>query len=161
MRKPSKSFTVPFFDLDSKAGLLDSKSTRKIKESESKDSKKTEEPSDLWEMISQTDIDLDGMQDPFEKKFSEVRQDYKERSVYGREYGTWTLKPLIVKSNDDLRQEVLALQLMKRLAQIFEEVPNLNIYLRPYDIFVTSSNSGFLEFIPDTCSVDFLKKRFP
>jgi hypothetical protein len=26
---------------------------------------------------------------------------------------------------------------------------------------VTSSNSGFLEFIPDTCSVDYLKKKFP
>jgi phosphatidylinositol kinase/protein kinase (PI-3 family) len=37
----------------------------------------------------------------------------------------------------------------------------LPIFLRPYEIFVTSSNSGFLEFIPDTNSIDYLKKKFP
>ena len=37
----------------------------------------------------------------------------------------------------------------------------LPIYLRPYEIFVTSSNSGFLEFVPDTTSIDYLKKKFP
>lgn len=50
---------------------------------------------------------------------------------------------------------------MKRLQLIFDKVENLPIFLRPYEIFVTSSNSGFLEFIPDTCSVDYLKKKFP
>jgi phosphatidylinositol kinase/protein kinase (PI-3 family) len=37
----------------------------------------------------------------------------------------------------------------------------LPIFLRPYEIFVTSSSSGFLEFIPDTNSIDYLKKKFP
>lgn len=37
----------------------------------------------------------------------------------------------------------------------------MNIYLRPYDIFITSSSSGMVEFIPDTVSVDSLKKKFP
>lgn len=50
---------------------------------------------------------------------------------------------------------------MKRLHEIFKEVHNLPIFLRPYEIFVTSSNSGILEFIPDTNSVDYLKKKFP
>lgn len=50
---------------------------------------------------------------------------------------------------------------MKRLKHIFEEVINLQIYLRPYEIFVTSASSGFLEFIPNTCSIDYLKKNFP
>lgn len=26
---------------------------------------------------------------------------------------------------------------------------------------MTSANSGFIEFIPDTCSIDYLKKKFP
>ena len=65
-----------------------------------------------------------------------------------------------MKANDDLRQEVLAMQLMKRMKRIFEEA-NLSIYLRPYEIFVTSSNSGMIEFIPDTISLDGLKKKFP
>jgi len=56
---------------------------------------------------------------------------------------------------------VLAIQLMKRLKQIFGEVNHLPIYLRPYEIFVTSSSSGLIEFIPDTNSIDYLKKKFP
>ena len=50
---------------------------------------------------------------------------------------------------------------MKKLKSIFEEVNQLPIYLRPYEIFITSNNSGLLEFIPDTNSVDYLKKKFP
>lgn len=35
---------------------------------------------------------------------------------------------------------------------------NLNLYLRPYEIIVTSENSGLLEFIPNTVSMDAMKK---
>ena len=50
---------------------------------------------------------------------------------------------------------------MKRLKQIFDKVENLNIYLRPYEIIVTSSTSGFLEHINDTSSIDYIKRKFP
>ena len=50
---------------------------------------------------------------------------------------------------------------MKRLQQVFANVNQLPIFLRPYEIFVTSNNSGILEFIPDTNSIDYLKKKFP
>ena len=77
-------------------------------------------------------------------------------------YRTYDLKTMIIKANDDLRQENLAMQLMKRLQQIFEVAGLKNsIYLRPYEIFITSSNSGMIEFIPDTISIDTLKKKFP
>jgi len=33
--------------------------------------------------------------------------------------------------------------------------------LRPYDIYVTSSSSGLIEFVTDTVSIDALKKMFP
>jgi phosphatidylinositol kinase/protein kinase (PI-3 family) len=56
---------------------------------------------------------------------------------------------------------VLAMQLMQRMKQIFEEDAHLPIYLRPYEIFVTSASSGQLEFVTDTASVDYLKKKFP
>jgi len=49
---------------------------------------------------------------------------------------------------------------MKRLHHIFRDA-GLSIYLRPYEIFITSSNSGIIEFIPDTISIDGLKKKFP
>lgn len=69
---------------------------------------------------------------------------------------------MIVKANDDLRQENLAMQLMKRLQSIFDSAGlKSSIYLRPYEIFITSSNSGMIEFIPDTVAIDSLKKKFP
>jgi phosphatidylinositol 4-kinase len=49
---------------------------------------------------------------------------------------------------------------MKRMIEIYKEA-NLNIYLRPYEMFITASNSGMIEFIPDTTSIDSLKKKFP
>jgi len=52
------------------------------------------------------------------------------------------------------------MQLMKRMKQVFA-IENVPIYLRPYEIFVTSSNSGHIEFVPNTTSVDYLKKHFP
>ena len=50
---------------------------------------------------------------------------------------------------------------MKRLREIFSEVNNLNIYLHPYEIIVTSSSSGFIETVNDSTSIDSLKKKFP
>ena len=49
---------------------------------------------------------------------------------------------------------------MKRMKSIFSEA-NLSIFLRPYEIFIISSNSGIIEFVPDTVSIDGLKKSFP
>lgn len=46
------------------------------------------------------------------------------------------------------------------MQRIFDKA-GLNIYLRPYEIFINSSNSGIIEFIPDTISLDALKKKFP
>ena len=52
------------------------------------------------------------------------------------------------------------MQLMKRLNQIFNDA-RLSIFLRPYDIFITSNSSALIEFIPETISLDALKKSFP
>ena len=49
---------------------------------------------------------------------------------------------------------------MKRMQKIFKEA-HLSIYLRPYEIFITSASSGMVEFVPDTTSIDSLKKKFP
>lgn len=50
---------------------------------------------------------------------------------------------------------------MRRLQAIFAEADDLPIFLRPYEIFVTSRDSGMLELVPDTVSLDSLKKKFP
>lgn len=58
------------------------------------------------------------MCDPFAYNQKKMIQDYKH-SRFAMQYESWTLKQLIVKANDDVRQEVLAIQIMKRLNQIF------------------------------------------
>ena len=50
------------------------------------------------------------------------------------------------------------MQLIKRLQQIFKKNSN-KLYFRPYEILVTSSNSGMIEFLPDTLSIHALKKK--
>lgn len=116
---------------------------------------------DGWEKVSYEDLKMDGMADPFANGIKKMARDYRELSDFAVKYDSWTLKSLIVKANDDVRQEVLALQLMSRLQEIFSGVDDLPIFLRPYEIFVTSRDSGLIELVPDTISLDSLKKKFP
>ena len=59
---------------------------------------------------------------------------------------------------DEEQDEAEAMQLIKRLQQIFKKA-NSRLYFRSYEILVTSSNSGMIEFLPDTLSVSALKKK--
>jgi phosphatidylinositol 4-kinase len=64
-----------------------------------------------------------------------------------------------VKGGDDVRQEVLAGQLVMMFKNIFQHA-RLPLWLRPYQVVVTSANSGLIEMIPNTVSIDSLKKEF-
>jgi len=67
---------------------------------------------------------------------------------------------VIVKFGDDLRQEQLALQLVTQFHKIFQEA-ELPIYLRPYAILITSSQSGLVETVLDTASLHQIKQKVP
>lgn len=73
---------------------------------------------------------------------------------------SWKLHGVIVKGGDDVRQEMLASQLIGQFAHIFKEA-KLPLWLKPIDVLVTSSDSGLIEYVPDSISVDTLKKRLP
>ncbi|CAK4646296.1 hypothetical protein LEN26_016956 [Aphanomyces euteiches] len=73
---------------------------------------------------------------------------------------SWRLLPVIVKSNDDLRQEQFASQLIRQFANVFEDA-KLPVFLRPYDVLATSPTAGLVEAIADTISLDSLKKNDP
>jgi phosphatidylinositol kinase/protein kinase (PI-3 family) len=45
---------------------------------------------------------MDGMDDPFYERWSQVEVNVREASTY-KDYQSYRLKPMIVKSNDDLR----------------------------------------------------------
>ncbi|CAJ1930625.1 unnamed protein product [Cylindrotheca closterium] len=93
--------------------------------------------------------------------FKENWKDKEERirmaSAYGSHPG-WRLLPILVKANDDLRQEQLASQLIYKISAILarEQVP---VWLCPYEIVALTEGGGLIEAIPDTISISSLKKN--
>mmetsp|Transcript_17408 Transcript_17408/g.22768 ORF Transcript_17408/g.22768 Transcript_17408/m.22768 type:complete len:838 (-) Transcript_17408:1408-3921(-) len=92
------------------------------------------------------------------------RWNAKEKRIRGsRPWGSekgWHLVPVIVKADDDLRQEQFALQLITQFDRIFRDA-KLGLWLRPYDILATSPTAGLIGAVPDTISLDSLKKNDP
>ncbi|XVF58768.1 hypothetical protein PTKIN_Ptkin07bG0092900 [Pterospermum kingtungense] len=83
----------------------------------------------------------------------------RKASLYGKLPG-WDLRSVIVKSGDDCRQEHLAVQLISHFYDIFQEA-GLPLWLRPYEVLVTSSYTALIETIPDTASLHSIKSRYP
>lgn len=57
--------------------------------------------------------------DPFKQRWKDIKSAYQSISNY-KAFKTYDLKPVIVKANDDCRQEVIAIQLMTRLKKIWK-----------------------------------------
>ncbi|CAD7704002.1 unnamed protein product [Ostreobium quekettii] len=81
----------------------------------------------------------------------------RKQSPHGRRKG-WQLRCVIVKSGDDCRQELMAVQLIRSFQDIFHEA-KLPLWLRPYDVLVTSNRTALIEFIPDALSIHTIKHR--
>lgn len=86
----------------------------------------------------------------------------RARSVAAKVEPSWALRAVIVKSNDDLRQEVFVVQLISRYARLFAS-RKLPLYLRPYRIVALSASTGMIELVPDAISLDklFSKPDYP
>ncbi|OUC49253.1 phosphatidylinositol 3- and 4-kinase, partial [Trichinella nativa] len=93
------------------------------------------------------------LSEPWDEKLKRVR----ESSPYGSLSG-WRLLPVIVKTGDDLRQELLAYQILRQLQDIWklEHVP---LRLKPYRILVVSRDSGMIEPIVNAVSLHQIKKH--
>jgi hypothetical protein len=95
--------------------------------------------------------------DPFINRWSETEKQIKEKSHF-KIFNSLSIVSFIVKANDDLRQEVMTMQLIKKYNEIFKS-ENIPLKLHPYEIIITSNSSGLIEFIPDSISFDALKKK--
>lgn len=70
----------------------------------------------------------------------------------------WDLTGIIVKSNDDLRQESFVMQLIELCQEAFQEA-GLELWLLPYRILATGRTTGIIEMVRNSMSFDALKKR--
>merc|ERR1719495_292692 len=93
------------------------------------------------------------LKEPWEVKVHRIR----ESSPYGHN-PAWRLMACIVKCGDDLRQELLAYQLLATLKTVWE-AESLPLFVRPYKIQVLSNDSGLIEPILNTVSLHQIKKH--
>ncbi|XP_022919444.1 phosphatidylinositol 4-kinase beta [Onthophagus taurus] len=93
------------------------------------------------------------LKEPWKDKERRVR----ESSPYGH-MSNWKLLSVIVKCGDDLRQELMASQLLQMFKKIWtmERVP---LWVHPYKILCLSSDSGLIEPILNTVSLHQIKKN--
>ncbi|KAK5637883.1 hypothetical protein RI129_000200 [Pyrocoelia pectoralis] len=93
------------------------------------------------------------LKEPWMEKERRVR----ESSPYGQK-STWKLLSVIVKCGDDLRQELLASQLLQMFQKIWK-IELVPLWIRPYKILCLSNDSGLIEPILNTVSLHQIKKH--
>ncbi|CAH1773493.1 unnamed protein product [Owenia fusiformis] len=93
------------------------------------------------------------LKEPWEEKIQRIR----ESSPYGH-HSNWKLMPVIIKCGDDLRQELIAYQVLQQLKNIWQ-MEHVPLWIRPYNIVVTSSDSGIIEAIVNAVSLHQIKKN--
>ncbi|XP_047510662.1 phosphatidylinositol 4-kinase beta isoform X1 [Pieris napi] len=93
------------------------------------------------------------LKESWESKLARMRSS----SPYGYLAG-WRLLGCIVKVGDDLRQEMLAAQLLRRLQAVWdlERVP---LTLRPYEIICLDKESGLIQPVLNSVSLHQIKKQ--
>ncbi|GAX27535.1 phosphatidylinositol 4-kinase A [Fistulifera solaris] len=104
-----------------------------------------------------TDKSASGPPVVFREDWKAKEKRIRDSSAYGSHPG-WRLLPVLVKSNDDLRQEQLAAQLIYKMAVILAR-EKVSVWLYNYEILALTENGGIIEAIPDTISLDSLKKN--
>jgi phosphatidylinositol 4-kinase len=70
------------------------------------------------------------------------------------------LRAVIIKANDDLRQEHFASTLIREMGNILSE-ENVSVILKPYEVLPVGSDGGIIEAVRDSISIDALKRSDP
>uniref|UniRef100_A0A673ZZ20 Phosphatidylinositol 4-kinase beta n=1 Tax=Salmo trutta TaxID=8032 RepID=A0A673ZZ20_SALTR len=93
------------------------------------------------------------LKEPWKEKVRRIR----EGSPYGH-LPNWRLLSVIVKCGDDLRQELLAFQVLSQLQSIWEQ-ERVPLWIKPYKILVMSSDSGMIEPVLNAVSLHQVRKQ--
>ena len=135
-----------------------------VPEKEEIQKKKDKNFDDIIKESSQTEFDdfvviefdteqINPFGEPKEKTFEKI---YKTSSF--KKFLTYRVKCFIAKANDDLIQEMFALQLIKKFEEIFKKI---DIFVKSYEVIITSEESGLIEFLNNSNSIDGILKNIP
>ncbi|KAL4074411.1 kinase-like domain-containing protein [Scleroderma yunnanense] len=98
--------------------------------------------------------------DPSAVVFSESWAAKKSRIRHASPYGhlaNWDCVSVIVKTGGDLRQEQVAVQLIREFERIWQE-ERCQCWVRYFRILITGASSGLVETITDAVSIHSIKK---
>ncbi|KAJ2590625.1 Phosphatidylinositol 4-kinase pik1alpha (PI4-kinase)(PtdIns-4-kinase) [Coemansia sp. RSA 1722] len=109
---------------------------------------------DLHEVEFKDDPSAKVLKEDWESKKARIRR----TSPFGR-HKNWNLLSVIVKEGADLRQEQLALQLIREMGRIWDHEA-VGVFVKYYRIMVTGEGCGLMETITNTVSVHSIKKEF-
>lgn len=71
---------------------------------------------------------------------------------------SWRLVGVIVKTDDDFRQELLAVQLLGQFLEVWQK-EDLPLWVYPYSVLVVSNTAGLIEPIQDALSLHQIKSQ--
>ena len=91
--------------------------------------------------------------EPKEKNFEKIL-----KTSCFKKFRTYRVKCFIAKANDDMIQEMFALQLIKKFEEIFG---NVGVFVKSYEVIITSQTSGLIEFLNNSNSIDGILKTIP
>ena len=129
-----------------------------IKKDNSKNKKQEIKETVLNEFDDFVVLDFDTEQinpfgEPKEKNFEKIL-----KTSCFKKFTTYRVKCFIAKANDDMIQEMFALQLIKKFEEIFG---NVGVFVKSYEVIITSQTSGLIEFLNNSNSIDGILKTIP
>ena len=102
-------------------------------------------------------INMEEIKNIFGEPFKEKENKLKSKSLFGN-LNTYKIFRCIIKTNEDLRQEQFATQLINEFYQIFK-LENTGCWLNTYEIISTGKNAGLVEMVNNSLSLDQLKQK--
>ena len=93
----------------------------------------------------------------FGESFSQKGKNIKKNSLFGK-LDSHKIFRCIIKTHEDLRQEQFATQLINEFYQIYQ-LEKTGLWLNTYEIISTGNDSGLVEMVNDSLSLDQLKHK--
>ena len=107
--------------------------------------------------VKNTNIDMEQLRNVFGESFEQKGKNIKKKSLFGK-MNTHKIFRCIIKTHEDLRQEQFATQLINEFYQIYQ-LEKTDLWLNTYEIISTGNDSGLVEMVNDSLSLDQLKHK--